>query len=70
MDKTKKRHITKALTWRIIATLTTTIVAWLISGDIKIGLTVGFWEFCIKMILYYLHERYWYNRDFRNKDKS
>ena len=60
----KKRHIAKTITWRIIATGTTVILAWLISGDAMIGLQVGGWEFFIKMILYYFHERAWYKFNF------
>ena len=56
----KKRHIAKTLTWRVTATLTTTIVAWAITGDTTIGLTVGGIEFFLKMPIYYFHERAWY----------
>ena len=44
-DISKKRHIAKTITWRLIATGTTIILAWIISGDPMIGLHVGFWEF-------------------------
>lgn len=60
----KKRHVAKTITWRVIATVTTIILAWLISGDPMIGLQVGGWEFFIKMALYYLHERAWFRIDF------
>ena len=43
-----------------MATFTTVILAWIISGDPMIGLAVGGWEFIIKMILYYFHERAWH----------
>ena len=56
----EKRHIMKTFTWRIIATLTTTAIAWVITGDPMIGLKVGSMEFIIKMLLYYLHERAWH----------
>ena len=60
----KKRHFAKTITWRVIATVTTIILAWLISGDPMIGLQVGGWEFFIKMALYYLHERAWFRINF------
>jgi len=63
-DISKKRHLAKTFTWRILATLTTIILAWIISGDPMIGLQVGGWEFFIKMLLYYLHERVWYKINF------
>jgi len=58
--RAEKRHILKTFTWRIIATLTTTLIAWSITGDAMIGLKVGGVEFVIKMFLYYLHERIWH----------
>ena len=63
-DISKKRHIAKTITWRILATCTTIILAWIISGDPMIGLQVGGWEFFIKMILYYFHERAWFKINF------
>jgi len=63
-DISKKRHIAKTITWRLVATGTTIILAWIISGDPMIGLQVGGWEFVIKMLLYYVHERVWYKVNF------
>ena len=63
-DISKKRHIAKTFTWRLLATTTTIILAWIISGDPMIGLQVGGWEFFIKMLLYYVHERVWYKINF------
>lgn len=60
-NKTYKRHLAKATTWRIIGTLDTMLLAWLISGDPMIGLQVGAAEVVTKMILYYLHERIWFS---------
>ena len=56
----EERHIMKTFTWRIIATLTTTVIAWMITGDPMVGLQVGSIEFVIKMFLYYLHEKAWH----------
>ena len=63
--KAERRHILKTFTWRIIATLTTTIIAWIVTGDPMIGLKVGSIEFVIKMFLYYLHEKAWYKVDIK-----
>lgn len=68
-DQSRKRHLAKTLTWRITATLTTFFLAWIISGSVKIGIAVGGWEFGIKMVLYYFHERIWYKSNF-GLDKS
>lgn len=54
------RHITKAITWRILGTLDTILLSWLITGNAITGLKIGFAEVITKMILYYLHERLWF----------
>lgn len=59
-DKTYKRHIAKTITWRIVGTIDTILLAWLISGNPYTGLKVGFSEVITKMVLYYLHERAWF----------
>lgn len=57
----RKRHIVKTVTWRIVGTLDTMILSWIITGSLKIGLAIGGVEVITKMVLYYLHERAWYN---------
>ena len=67
MDKTNvsvKRHLFKTLTWRIVGTIDTMILGWLVSGDPMIGITIGSFEVVTKMVLYFLHERAWYRYDF------
>jgi len=65
----KKRHLAKAITWRIVGTLDTVLLGWLISGDFAVGASIGVLELFTKMILYYGHERLWYKSDF-GVDKS
>jgi len=60
----RKRHLFKTITWRIIGTLDTMVVAWVISGDPLLGLSIGGVEVFTKMILYYIHERVWYKSKF------
>jgi len=55
-----KRHILKTISWRVVGTLDTMILSWLITGSWKLGLTIGGVEVLTKMILYFLHERAWY----------
>lgn len=55
-----KRHILKTITWRIVGTIDTMILSWIITGSWKLGLTIGGVEVITKMVLYYLHERAWY----------
>ena len=56
----RKRHAMKAVTWRVVATTATVVIAWSVTGDWRVGLEVGAVEFFAKMLLYYLHERFWY----------
>lgn len=56
----RKRHILKTVSWRIIGTLDTMILSWIITGSLKIGVAIGGVEVITKMILYYFHERAWY----------
>ncbi len=55
-----KRHIAKTISWRIIGTIDTIILSWIITGELKWGLAIGGVEVITKMFLYFLHERFWY----------
>ena len=67
-----KRHLLKTVTWRIVGTLDTILLSWLISGNVKVGLGIGGAELFTKMLLYYLHERIWYRNEFgiKRNDKE
>lgn len=62
--ESRKRHISKTITWRFLGTLDTIILAWIISGNPLTGLRIGTAEVITKMILYYLHERIWHKVNF------
>lgn len=68
-DSSRKRHIAKAITWRIVGTIDTILLSWLISGNPLTGLKIGFSEVATKMLLYYLHERVWFKIYFENSNK-
>ena len=57
----KKRTIIKTLTWRVTASLTTFLIAWILTGDLLIGISIGSVEAIAKIFLYYFHERIWNN---------
>jgi len=59
-----KRHILKTITWRAVGTIDTILLGWLLTGDLKMGFSIGGVEVITKMFLYYLHERVWYKIDF------
>lgn len=60
----QKRHILKTITWRIVGTLDTIILSWLITGNPITGVKIGGLELFSKMVLYYAHERVWYKSNF------
>ena len=59
MHEKAYRSIIKAVSWRMTGTLDTIMISFLISGRIKIALSIGFVELFTKIALYYLHERAW-----------
>ena len=59
-DPSVKRHVTKTITWRIVGTLDTMVIGWLITGNPVTGLKIGGIEMITKMILYFIHERFWF----------
>ena len=66
MFASKTRSILKTLSWRIVGTLDTMALGWLITGDCLVGLKIGALELFTKMILYYFHERIWFNSKIKN----
>jgi uncharacterized membrane protein len=53
------RSLTKGLTWRCLATLTTVTIAWVVTGETGTAFQIGFFEFFAKLAIYYIHERAW-----------
>lgn len=60
MSPDKIRHILKTITWRMLGTIDTILLSWLLSGNLTLGIKIGGVELITKMILYYTHERIWY----------
>lgn len=53
------RSLAKAFSWRIVATLTTSIIAYFVTGSLDTAAVIGGIEFILKFVIYYLHERAW-----------
>ena len=72
-DISKKRHLAKTLTWRVIASLTTFVIAYVFFKDdpqaTEKATGVALTESIIKMGLYYVHERFWYKSNFGVKSR-
>lgn len=60
-DGSRKYHLIKTISWRVIASFTTFLISWLFTGSLVIGAAIGGTEALIKMVLYYWHERAWHS---------
>ncbi|WP_322287728.1 DUF2061 domain-containing protein [Aquimarina sp. 2201CG5-10] len=61
-DKTSEkpiRSIAKAVSWRVIGTLDTLVVSYLLTSEIVLATSIASVDFVTKMILYFFHERIW-----------
>lgn len=66
----KKRSIMKTISWRVIATTDTFLIAWLLTRSIEIGLGIVSIELMTKMLLYYIHERGWANLEWGMEENA
>lgn len=56
----RRRHLAKAVTYRVFGSAATAGIAFVVSGSVQIGAVVGVADSVSKIILYYVHERIWY----------
>ena len=54
-----KRSCMKAVTWRIIAFITTMVISYIYLGDISEATQIGIIDTVIKFIIHYVYERGW-----------
>lgn len=59
-----KKHFIKAFSWRILGSLITFSLSWIITGNPITGLKIGAFETITKILLYYFHEKIWQNLNF------
>ena len=59
MKVSYKATLIKTIIWRILATILTFLSAWLVTGNVKVGLAIGGVEALVKMIGYFTFERLW-----------
>ncbi len=56
-----QRSVLKTISWRVIGTLDTVFISWLITGKLALAFSIGTIELVTKMLLYFFHERVWEN---------
>ena len=55
----RSKSIMKTLTWRVVASTDTLIIAWVLTANFKVAGSIMSIEIVTKMFLYYVHERTW-----------
>lgn len=55
-----KRHIAKTVSYRIMGSLTTVGISFVLTKNIEVSSLLGLTEIMIKPIIYFFHERLWY----------
>jgi uncharacterized membrane protein len=56
----KRRHFAKAVSWRIVGSIDSLLIAWLVTGSFELGAILGGAKLVTATVLYYIHERIWY----------
>ncbi len=57
--ETHLRSVAKGISWRVIATMVTTMVVFIYSGELTAAVIVGSIDSLAKIGLYWGHERMW-----------
>jgi uncharacterized membrane protein len=56
---TKARSLVKALSYRVWGTLSSFVVAYVLTKNATLSGAIAFWETVVKVFIYYAHERGW-----------
>jgi len=59
VKESHSRSVTKGVSWRVIGTIDTTVISYLVTGNPLKALSIGGIEVFTKIFLYYFHERIW-----------
>ncbi|AEA33038.1 adenylyl-sulfate kinase [Hippea maritima] len=65
--ETKRRSLLKAISWRIFATATTTVIVFAFFGRLDLAIAAGVVESITKIAIYFVHERIWSNIKYGKK---
>lgn len=72
VNQNKKSHLFslyKAISWRIVGTLDTIFISFLITGKWNFAFSIGAVEVFTKIALFYLHDRAWEYMKERNNNR-
>jgi len=68
--ETNYRSLIKAISWRLTGTIDTMLISFILTGKIKLALSIGLVELITKTGLYYLHERVWNKIRYGKKERE
>ena len=54
-----RRSLLKAVSWRIVGTVDTFVLTFLVTGKLVWAASVSAMELCTKVFLFWVHERLW-----------
>ena len=63
MQATRRRSLAKTVSWRVIATLDTFVISYLVTGSGVFAGSIASFEVVTKIVIYYFHERAWMRID-------
>lgn len=69
MESTR-RSLAKALSWRIVATLITSAIVYLLTGRGEFAATIGLADTTLKLFIYFGHERLWNRIPYGREEKQ
>ena len=59
LAESPSRSVVKSISWRILGTLDTFLISWIVTGETSVAFSIGSIELVTKMALYFFHERIW-----------
>ena len=68
--ETTRRSLAKAISWRILATLITGVIVYMLTGKMEFAATVGLIDTSLKLAVYFGHERIWNKISFGRKKQE
>ena len=57
--ESRRRSVAKAISYRIFATIITSLIAWALTGRPSVALQIGLADGIAKLFGYFMHERIW-----------
>ena len=54
-----KRSLAKTISWRVVGTIATIVISYVITGTLALAFSIGIIELVSKLVLYFFHERAW-----------